>query len=189
MLDDPIPLKILVVDDDPSIRLLMPSFLKSKGAEVLKASDGDEAVEIARAERPDLILLDINMPTMSGLEACQALKGDPDVSEIPIIFMTSLGNDADRLEGFKVGGDDYVIKPINHMEVGARIRRYVVRRAERIRREKLRQLLTRCRERADGVISELAPGRACDVMTELLADLCAAQHVLDEDASSSSPPT
>lgn len=116
---------VLVVDDDPSVRMLVPNLLRSKGFETIKASNGCEAIEQTQSRRPDLILLDINMPEMNGLEACAKIKESADTADIPVIFMTSLGNDSDRLKGFEVGGEDYVIKPINHHELLARMQRFV----------------------------------------------------------------
>lgn len=116
---------VLVVDDDPSVRMLVPNLLRSEGFLTLIAANGQEGVQQAIERKPDLILLDINMPEMNGLDACQALKAAPETAEIPVIFMTSLGNDVDRLKGFEVGGEDYVIKPLNHLELLARMKRFV----------------------------------------------------------------
>ena len=186
-MDNPTPFKVLVVDDDPSIRMLLPNFLKNHGFSILKAGDGAEAIETIRNERPDLVLMDVSMPIMTGLEACKALKSSPETSSIPIVFMTSLADDADRLAGFEAGGEDYIIKPLNHMEVAARLKRYTARRGERIRQDKLREVLASCRERMDSIMPEVAAGHARDTMTHILADLLAAQRMLDEAEPASEP--
>jgi len=116
---------ILVVDDDPTVRMAVTNLLRSKGFGTLKASNGQECLVVTQEKKPDLLLLDINMPQMDGVEACRQLKENAETSGIPVIFMTSLGNDADRVKGFEVGGEDYVIKPVNYQELLARMKRFM----------------------------------------------------------------
>ncbi len=117
--------KVLIVDDDPSIRMLVSNMLRSNGFNPVVAADGSKGVELAKKEHPDLVLMDVNMPVMTGVEACKALKGDPESASIPVVFMTTLGSDSDRMNGFDAGGDDYVIKPVNYKELLARMQRYI----------------------------------------------------------------
>ena len=125
MADDSNKCMVLVVDDDPSIRMLVSNTLRSAGFVSQVANDGQDALDKVEKNRPDAILMDINMPGMNGIEACTRLKGQASTADIPIVFMTSLGNDTDRVRGFDVGGDDYIIKPVNYKELLARMRRFV----------------------------------------------------------------
>jgi DNA-binding response OmpR family regulator len=114
---------ILVVDDDPAIRILLRNTLQGQGYAVRTATNGREGLDQVEQEHPDTILLDVNMPEMDGLELCRRLKCQTETAHIPVIFMTSLGHDSDRTKGFDVGGDDYVIKPVNYKELLARLKR------------------------------------------------------------------
>ena len=112
-------MKILVVDDE---RLLVKGIkfnLENDGYEVLTGADGVEAVEIAASEAVDLVVLDLMMPRMDGLEACQKIR---EFSDVPIIMLTAKADDMDKLLGFEHGADDYLTKPFNILELKARIR-------------------------------------------------------------------
>jgi two-component system KDP operon response regulator KdpE len=111
--------RILVVDDDPQIRRVLKVSLSGQGYEVDDARSGDAALERLRDARFDLVLLDINMPGMSGLEACRAIRAG---SEIAIIMLTVRDNEADTVEALDAGADDYVTKPFKPSELAARIR-------------------------------------------------------------------
>jgi two-component system, OmpR family, KDP operon response regulator KdpE len=111
--------KILVVDDDPQIRRVMRVMLTGHGYEVDDAKDGESALDKVRDQRFDLVLLDINMPGMGGLEACRELRSQ---SEIAIIMLTVRDGEADKVEALDAGADDYVTKPYNAPELLARIR-------------------------------------------------------------------
>ena len=117
--------KILVVDDS-NTALLMERMILNKGAyDVVTAQDGQEAVVTAIEERPDLILMDVVMPRMTGFEACRALRAHPDTLHTPIILVTTRG-EAENIEmGFTHGCSDYVTKPINGLELLAKIRDYL----------------------------------------------------------------
>ena len=117
--------KILVVDDS-STALLVERMILSKGAyNLITAQDGEEAVATAIAEHPDLILMDVVMPRMNGFEACQALRSHPETGQTPIILVTTRG-EADNVEkGFTNGCNDYVTKPINSLELLAKIKDYL----------------------------------------------------------------
>jgi len=117
--------KILVVDDERKIVELVRLYLEKDGYRVLVAYDGLEALELARQKRPDLILLDLLLPGMDGLDVCRILQAE---SEVPIIMLTARTTDEDKLIGLELGADDYITKPFNPREVVARVRA-VLRRA------------------------------------------------------------
>ena len=105
--------KILVVDDEVYILHILDFSLGAEGYEVITAADGEEAIEKARIEKPDLVVLDIMMPKVDGFEACRRLKGDPETNQIPVILLTAKGREVDRQMGIEVGADDYIIKPFS----------------------------------------------------------------------------
>jgi two-component system KDP operon response regulator KdpE len=111
--------KILVVDDEPQIRRVLRTTLTSQGYTVSEARTGEEAFEQVRSERPDLILLDVNMPGISGLETCREIRAS---SDIPIIMLTVRGTEHDKVQALDAGADDYVVKPFGSEELMARIR-------------------------------------------------------------------
>ncbi len=114
--------RILVVDDlEPNVRLLRAK-LEAEYFEVLTASSGYEAIEVARTDQPDLILLDIMMPGMDGFEACTRLKNDPKTRHIPVVMVTALDQQEDRVNGLRVGADDFLTKPIDDIALLARVR-------------------------------------------------------------------
>ena len=117
--------RILVVDDIlPNVKLLEAK-LMSEYYSVLTASNGFEAIEVARAEQPDLILLDVMMPKMDGFEACKRLKSDPMTAHIPVVMVTALDQPTDRVRGLEVGADDFLTKPANDLALFARVRSLV----------------------------------------------------------------
>jgi len=111
--------KILVVDDDPQIRRVMKATLVGHNYEVIEARTGEEALEIAPQEMPNLVLLDLNMPGMGGLETCRALRS---TSEIPVIILSVRNSEKDKVAALDAGADDYVTKPFGIEELLARIR-------------------------------------------------------------------
>src|SRR4051812_34053611 len=100
--------KILVVEDDPDSLRLVSFFLKRAGYEVLEAADGPAALGLAEREKPDLVILDWQLPMMTGLEVCKRLRAK---SHVPIVMLTAKDSVADRVEGLETGADDYVVKP------------------------------------------------------------------------------
>src|SRR5450432_3496452 len=110
---------ILIVDDEPQIRRVMRTTLSSNGYTVIEARSGEEALEVVRAERPDLVLLDVNMPGIGGLEACREIR---DKSDIAIIMLTVRNTEHDKVLALDAGADDYVVKPFSMEELLARIR-------------------------------------------------------------------
>jgi DNA-binding response OmpR family regulator len=113
-------MKILVVDDDPSLRLLMEEDLGAAGYEVLTAADGLEGLEITRRDRPDLLVVDIRMPKLDGFELCQRVR---EFSQVPVLILTAHATqEEDVVHGLDLGADDYLIKPFKLDELRARVR-------------------------------------------------------------------
>jgi len=110
--------KILLVDDDAHIRQLLAFALGKAGMKTSEAQDGEAALREVERERPDLVVLDINMPRMDGLEVCRRLRAEGD---LPILFLSSRDDEIDRVLGLELGGDDYVVKPFSPREVVARV--------------------------------------------------------------------
>lgn len=117
---------ILVVDDEPALVDVLEAYLRDDGFIVLRAGDGRSAVEIALSRKPDLILLDLNLPTVSGLEAFREIRAQLDV---PVIMLTARGAEVDRVVGLELGADDYVSKPYSPREVVARVKTVLRRSA------------------------------------------------------------
>jgi DNA-binding response OmpR family regulator len=141
--------KVLVIDDEAPIRLLCRVNLEAEKMTVVEAEEGPSGLELARSERPDVILLDVMMPAMDGWEVLQRLLDDEETREIPIVFLTARAELRDRARGLDLGGVDYVTKPFNPLELAPLVRGVLERvsRGEReaLRRERiaeLRDLLT-----------------------------------------------
>jgi two-component system KDP operon response regulator KdpE len=110
---------ILVVDDEPQIRRVMRATLASKGYEITEARSGEEALEKLRGQQPNLVILDVNMPGIGGLEACREIR---ERSDVPIIMLTVRNGERDKVQALDAGADDYVVKPFGIEELLARIR-------------------------------------------------------------------
>jgi DNA-binding response OmpR family regulator len=136
--------RVLVIDDEAPIRLLCRVNLEAEKMEVLEAADGPSGLEKARAENPDVILLDVMMPALDGWRVAEQLLEDGQTKEIPIIFLTARAEFRDRARGLDIGGVDYVTKPFNPLELAPLVRDLLARieRGERdeLRREKLAEL-------------------------------------------------
>ena len=115
--------KILVVDDEVNITQILKFSIGAEGFEVITAQNGEEAIERARRERPDLIILDIMMPKIDGYEACRILKANPLTKNIPVLLLTAKGRDIDRRLGYEVGATDYIVKPFSPNKLIERIHR------------------------------------------------------------------
>ena len=113
---------LLVVDDDPFIARLLEIELKAAGYDVRVASDGEQALSAAQERPPELVLADVMMPNMDGFELTRRLRQDPKTSGVSVIMLTARGLSADKLEGFAIGADDYIVKPFDTPELLARIR-------------------------------------------------------------------
>ena len=123
--------KILIVDDEPDIIQFIQYNLKKEGFQVVSANNGAEGLEVAKAEMPDLILMDIMMPDMDGVEACRNLRINPDFNNTIIAFLTARNEDYSQIAALDVGGDDYITKPIRPRVLVARIKA-LLRRGERV---------------------------------------------------------
>ena len=110
--------KILVVDDEPNIREVVGLYLRRDGHAVVSAADGEEALEVYRRTRPDLVVLDLMLPKVSGLEVCRRIQAE---RRVPLIMLTARGEEEDRIVGLGLGADDYVIKPFSPRELAARV--------------------------------------------------------------------
>ncbi|MFA0758258.1 MAG: hypothetical protein PVTTEEND_001654 [Candidatus Fervidibacter sp.] len=115
--------RVLVVDDERHIVRLVQVNLERQGYEVLTAYDGVECLEKAKAEKPDLIILDVMMPRMDGFEALQRLKSDPETNQIPVIMLTARAQDRDVLQGYQYGADLYLTKPFSPLELISLVKR------------------------------------------------------------------
>lgn len=111
--------KILVVDDELDIVKVVRAYLEQSGFKVITASDGQQALAAFRHERPDLAVLDLNLPSLDGLDVCRAIRRE---SNTPVIMLTARVEEADRLIGLEIGADDYILKPFSPREVVARVR-------------------------------------------------------------------
>ena len=136
--------KVLVIDDEPPIRLLCRVNLEAEGMEVVEAENGPAGLEKARAEDPDVVLLDVMMPGLDGWHVAQELLEHQETAEIPIIFLTARAEFRDRAKGLDIGGVDYVTKPFNPLELAPLVRQLLdrIERGERddLRAEKLGEL-------------------------------------------------
>jgi DNA-binding response OmpR family regulator len=135
---------VLVIDDEAPIRLLCRVNLEAEGMDVLEAADGPSGLETARAQTPDVILLDVMMPGLDGWRVAEELLDDTRTEDIPIVFLTARAELRDRARGIDLGGVDYVTKPFNPVELAPLVRGLLdrVTRGERddLRREKLGEL-------------------------------------------------
>ncbi|MBV6452462.1 MAG: two-component system response regulator [Anaerolineae bacterium] len=103
--------KILIAEDERDIRDLVAFTLRFAGHEVFPASNGEEAVELAPKVNPDLILMDVRMPRMTGYEACKAMKANPQLKDIPVVFLSAKGQESEIQQGMDVGAEEYLLKP------------------------------------------------------------------------------
>ena len=120
--------RVLVVEDEPDIRDLLAFHLERDGYQVTRATTGPEALRQLRAAPPDLVILDLMLPELDGLEVCRRLRADPATATLPVIMLTAKGDEVDRVVGLELGADDYVVKPFSPKEMLARVRA-VLRRA------------------------------------------------------------
>ncbi|WP_370642984.1 response regulator transcription factor [Sporosarcina sp. ACRSM] len=131
--------KILIVDDEQPIRTLLEYNLKQERYETISAADGEEAVHKTESEQPDLILLDLMLPKMDGIDVCRTLRQRG--IETPIIMLTAKGDELDKVLGLEIGADDYMTKPFSPREVVARVKAVLRRTGDRIDREEENGLL------------------------------------------------
>jgi len=113
--------KILLVDDEPDLVELLKYNLIRDGFEVFTANNGEKALAVARQIRPHLVVLDVRMPVLDGIETCKQLRSDPATSTLPIVMLTALSQEIDELKGLGAGADDYIAKPVSYRKLRARI--------------------------------------------------------------------
>jgi DNA-binding response OmpR family regulator len=123
--------KILIVEDEKDIVKMLDYNLKKEGFRALSANNGEDGLDMARKEHPDLILLDLMLPEMDGLEVCKAIKNDTKTAHIPIIILTAKAQETDKIVGLELGADDYVTKPFSPKELIARIKAVLRRLKEK----------------------------------------------------------
>jgi CheY-like chemotaxis protein len=119
--------KILIAEDERDIRDLITFTLGFAGFEVVAAANGEEAVNLTRQQVPDLILMDVRMPRMTGYEACELIKADPKLKDIPVVFLSAKGQDAEIQTGLQSGAVDYLLKPFSPDQLTARIQAVLAR--------------------------------------------------------------
>ena len=122
--------KILIVEDEPNIRQLVRYNLEKEGFQVQEAATGLQGLKLAKLEMPDLVLLDLMIPEMDGLEVCRSLKGTPGTAALPIIMLTAKSEEIDKVIGLELGADDYMTKPFSPRELVARVKA-VLRRSRK----------------------------------------------------------
>jgi DNA-binding response OmpR family regulator len=120
---------ILVIDDDDLVSRTLQRALKIYDHQVMTANSGIEGLQLARRHRPDLFILDIMMPGVDGYQVCRQIRGDPLLQDLPVLFLTARAKDEDKIEGFRAGGDDYLIKPFNMQELELRVKA-ILRRSQ-----------------------------------------------------------
>ena len=121
--------RILVIEDEPDIQQILEYNLREKGHKVFIAGKGEEGLRIAREKRPDLVLLDLMLPDIPGTEICKALKSDPTLRNTQVVMLTAKGEEIDRVVGFELGADDYVVKPFSVRELLLRVQA-ILRRSQ-----------------------------------------------------------
>jgi CheY-like chemotaxis protein len=114
--------KILIAEDERDIRDLVAFTLRFAGYEVVAASNGEEALEMAPRVNPDLILMDVRMPRMTGYEACRAMKQNPDLKDIPVVFLTARGQEEEIQQGLDAGAEEYLLKPFAPDQLTAQVK-------------------------------------------------------------------
>ena len=129
------PSKVLIVEDDPDIVDILSYNLKQADLKVTSVPDGSSALAEVKRRLPDLILLDLMLPKVDGLEVCRLLKGEPETKNVPIIMITAKGEEVDRIVGLELGADDYIIKPFSPREVVLRVRSVLKRSGANFQKE------------------------------------------------------
>ena len=114
--------KILIAEDEPDIRELVAFTLRFAGYEVVTASNGEEAVQIAVKELPDMALMDVRMPRMTGYDACRAMKANPELKDIPVVFLSAKGQEGVIATGLEAGAEEYLLKPFAPDQLTERVR-------------------------------------------------------------------
>ncbi len=119
--------KILIAEDEPDIRELVAFTLRFAGYEVATATNGEEAVQMTARENPDVILMDVRMPRMTGYDACRAIKADPRFKDIPVVFLSAKGQESEIKAGLEAGAEEYLLKPFAPDQLTERVREILAR--------------------------------------------------------------
>lgn len=114
--------KIVIAEDEPDIRDLITFTLRFAGFEVIAGANGEEGYELTKREKPDLVMMDVRMPKMTGYEACRKIKADPEIAHIPVIFLSAKGQDSEIQTGLDAGAEEYLLKPFAPGDLTERIR-------------------------------------------------------------------
>ena len=114
--------KVVIAEDEPDIRDLIKFTLQFAGYEVFAGGNGEEGYELAKREKPDLVLMDVRMPRMTGYEACRKIKSDPELKHIPVIFLSAKGQDSEIQSGLDAGAEEYLLKPFAPDQLTERVR-------------------------------------------------------------------
>lgn len=114
--------KILIAEDEPDIRELVTFMLRFAGYEVVAASNGEDAVRTAAREIPDLVIMDVRMPRMTGYDACRLMKANPDLRHVPVVFLSAKGQESEIQSGLDAGAEEYILKPFSPAELTNRVR-------------------------------------------------------------------
>ena len=117
--------KILFVDDEPDIVMMVEMRIKASGFDVVTGNSGQEAIDLAKEHKPDLIILDVMMPAPNGFQVCRTLKDDPEFKDTPIIFLTAKTTDSDQFWGVEAGANDYMTKPYNIEDLMTKIKGFL----------------------------------------------------------------
>jgi two-component system alkaline phosphatase synthesis response regulator PhoP len=129
-------MKALVVDDEKDITALVAYHLEREGFRVLQAHDGLQALELVKRERPNVLILDLMLPHLSGLDVCRRLRKEPETARLPILMLTAKADETDKVLGLELGGDDYLTKPFGPRELVARVKA-LIRRSEEVPAEEI----------------------------------------------------
>ncbi len=119
--------KILIAEDERDIRDLVSFTLNYKGYQVVAVTNGEEAVAAAQQQMPDLILMDVRMPRMTGYEACKKIKADPQTEKIPVVFLSAKGQDTEIRDGMEAGADEYLLKPFSPSELTEKVAELLIK--------------------------------------------------------------
>jgi len=130
--------KILVIDDEKDIVELIRYNLKNEGFSVIQAYDGETAIKMAKTQKPDLLILDLMLPGMNGIDVCKAIRANPETAHLPIIMLTAKADEVDKIIGLEIGADDYITKPFSVKELMARVRT-ILRRLQETKKQPLKE--------------------------------------------------
>lgn len=119
--------KIVIAEDEPDIRELIAFTLRFAGHEVITGANGQEGYELAKQHKPDLVMLDVRMPRMTGYEACQSIKATPEIAHIPVVFLSAKGQESEIEQGLSVGAEEYLLKPFAPDQLTEQVRQVLAK--------------------------------------------------------------